>query len=114
MEHAGQDYDDIARKGGVIGIIIDWTCNLDYNEKFCVPKYTFQRMDDNSKNTIAPGWNFRFANYFEQNRRTLFKGIGIRFTLIVNGRGGRFNIVPLLTNIGSGLGLLAIVGDACD
>ena len=30
---------------------------------------------------------------------------------MVSGKGGRFNIAPLLVNIGSGVGLLAIVSD---
>lgn len=109
IQAAGQDYMDIGMKGGVIGIVIDWTCDLDKSINECLPKYSFRRLDDNSKATIAPGWNFRFANYHEQNRRTLIKAIGIRFVIMVTGQGGRFSFVPLLVNIGSGVGLLAIV-----
>jgi len=41
--------------------------------------------------------------------RDLFKAYGIRFIIKVSGQAGKFAIVPLLLNIGSGIGLLAIV-----
>jgi hypothetical protein len=37
------------------------------------------------------------------------KAYGIRFIIMVKGTAGRFNFVPLALNIGSGLGLLAVV-----
>ena len=105
---AEQDYDKISTLGGVIGIEINWDCNLDFDLKYCVPKYLFRRLDDpNTK--IAKGWNFRYSNYFPDNSRTLFKATGIRFVLLVNGSAGKFNFIPLVIKVGSGLGLLAIV-----
>jgi len=48
-------------KGGNIGIFIDWSCNLDYPERFCIPKYSFSRLDNkNPENNVAPGYNFRY------------------------------------------------------
>jgi len=41
--------------------------------------------------------------------RDLVKAFGIRFIIKVTGTAGRFYIIPLLLNIGSGIGLLAIV-----
>jgi len=41
--------------------------------------------------------------------RDLIKAFGIRFIIKVSGTAGKFNIIPLLLNIGSGIGLLAIV-----
>ena len=47
-------------KGGIMGILIDWSCDLDWPGKYCVPKYTFVRMDNkNPTNNVAPGYNFR-------------------------------------------------------
>ena len=47
-------------KGGVLGILIDWTCDLDWWGKPCRPQYTFRRLDDkNPTNNVAPGYNFR-------------------------------------------------------
>lgn len=51
----------------------------------------------------------RHANYHEENRRTLVKAYGIRFVVEVRGQGGKFNILPTLLNIGSGLALLGVV-----
>jgi len=107
VKQANEDYDDIARDGAVIGIEINWDCNLDFGLKYCVPKYSFLRLDDpNTK--ISKGWNFRYAYYYGDSR-TLYKAIGIRFVLLVNGSAGKFNFVPLAIKVGSGLGLLAIV-----
>lgn len=50
-------------KGGVLGIFIDWTCDLDLWAGECLPKYSFKRLD-NLKNVIAPGYNFRWENIF--------------------------------------------------
>ena len=108
VKWADQDYNEISRFGGVIGIEIVWDCNLDFDLKYCVPDYSFRRLDD-PKTKIAKGWNFRYAHYFENNSRTLYKATGIRFVLLVSGSAGKFNFIPLAIKLGSGLGLLAIV-----
>ena len=41
----------------------------------------------------------------------MIKAYGIRFVIKVTGEAGKFSPVPLLLNLGSGLGLLAIVSD---
>lgn len=109
-------YRDIAVMGGVIGINIDWNCNLDHSIKNCAPVYSFTRLDEaNAK--IAKGTNFRYANYYDNNNtafRDLYKAYGIRFIVRVTGKAGKFSIIPLLLNIGSGVGLLAIATVVCD
>ncbi|XP_054168139.1 P2X purinoceptor 4-like [Oppia nitens] len=110
---ADQDYDQISQYGGVIGIEINWDCNLDFDLKYCVPKYSFKRLDD-PHTSIAKGWNFRYSNYYDNNRRTLYKATGIRFVLLVSGSAGKFNFIPLVIKLGSGLGLLAITTIICD
>jgi hypothetical protein len=99
-------------KGGVIEIGISWNCNYDlYNTK-CLPKYTFNRFDLPFKRTsTASGFNFRFANKYKINgtdHRDLTKAYGIRFIISVTGQAGKFNIIPLMTTIGAGLGLMGI------
>lgn len=116
VELAGVDFEDIAFKGGVIAIVITWNCNFDPLAYFCEPKYSFRRLDD-SKSPIAPGYNFRHANYFVQDDvlyRTLFKAYGIRFMIMVYGEGGKFSAIPLFLNLGSGLALLGIATVLCD
>lgn len=54
----------------------------------------------------------RYANYYDVSgtaSRDLYKAYGIRFVIRVTGKAGKFSIIPLLLNIGSGIGLLAIV-----
>lgn len=41
--------------------------------------------------------------------RDLVKTYGFRFSIFVHGEAGKFSIIPLLLNLGSGLALLSIV-----
>ncbi|RWR99873.1 P2X purinoceptor 4-like protein [Dinothrombium tinctorium] len=113
VKAAGQDYDEISKSGAVIGIEITWNCNLDFTVDYCVPVYSFRRLDE-EHSMIAPGWNYRYSHYYSDRERTLFKATGIKFSIIVNGQAGKLNFVPLFVNIGSGLGLLAITTIICD
>ncbi|KAG1653487.1 P2X purinoceptor 4 [Nymphon striatum] len=108
-----QSYSTIAVKGGVIGININWDCNLDRSVDHCNPTYSFSRLDDPDAK-IAKGWNFRYAHYKNYTSRTLFKAYGIKFVLNVQAKGGKFNVVPLILNISSGLALLGIAIVLCD
>lgn len=109
----------MAVHGGVMGVQIRWDCDLDMPESWCVPRYTFRRLDNKDPdNNVAPGYNFRFAKYYKDSDgkevRTLIKGYGIRFDVMVFGEAGKFNIVPTLLNIGAGLALLGLVTVICD
>lgn len=47
-------------QGGEIGINIEWKCNLDLNIDYCVPRYSFTRLDAPfAKNDVSKGYNFR-------------------------------------------------------
>ncbi|XP_076842511.1 P2X purinoceptor 4a-like isoform X1 [Brachyhypopomus gauderio] len=116
---AGEDFQTMAVHGGVMGVQIRWDCNLDMPESWCVPAYTFRRLDNKDpENNVAPGYNIRFAKYYKnevgKETRTLIKGYGIRFEIMVFGKAGKFNIVPTLLNIGAGLALLGLVNVVCD
>ncbi|KAJ7387280.1 extracellularly ATP-gated cation channel [Desmophyllum pertusum] len=116
VELANVDFEEIAYQGGVMAIVITWNCNFDSLSYFCEPRYSFRRLDD-SKSPIAPGYNFRYANYFVQDNalhRTLIKAYGIRFMIMVYGEGGKFSAIPLFLNVGSGLALLGIATVLCD
>jgi hypothetical protein len=85
-------------------------------------------LDADEENSVSVGFNFRYANYYYlpegdafTQYRDLYKVYGVRFLFLLNGQGGKFDIVPLLgidevyimgnellVNIGSGLALLAI------
>ncbi|KPP64066.1 P2X purinoceptor 4-like, partial [Scleropages formosus] len=57
VSEANEDFQSMA--GGVMGIHIRWDCDLDMPESWCVPKYTFRRLDNKDPdNNVAPGYNF--------------------------------------------------------
>lgn len=119
VREAGEDFQEIAVEGGVMGIQIKWDCDLDQSVSKCVPQYTFRRLDNKDvQNTVAPGYNFRFAKYYkgpgEVESRTLIKAYGIRFDVMVFGKAGKFDIIPTMINIGSGLALLGVATVLCD
>ncbi|XP_059406666.1 P2X purinoceptor 1-like isoform X4 [Carassius carassius] len=118
---SGFDFSEIARVGGAIGLLIDWDCNLDLSIKYCIPKYEFYglygtgRNDKQDKPSL--GYNFRYAKYYVENeveKRTLMKVFGVRIDIIVNGRAGKFDIIPTLTAIGSGVGIFGVATVVCD
>ncbi|XP_021569430.1 P2X purinoceptor 5 [Carlito syrichta] len=90
---AGSDFRDIAVQGGVIGIQIEWNCDLDKAASECNPHYSFSRLDNKLSNSVS-GYNFRFAKYYRDAAgvefRTLMKAYGIRFDVMVNGKGAFF------------------------
>lgn len=50
-------------QGGVMGVQIRWDCDLDVSERWCVPRYTFRRLDNKDpENNVAPGYNFRLSH----------------------------------------------------
>lgn len=46
-------------KGGVIGIHIEWDCDLDKAASSCNPHYYFNRLDNKHTQSISSGYNFR-------------------------------------------------------
>ncbi|KAG8590628.1 hypothetical protein GDO81_006818 [Engystomops pustulosus] len=62
--------------------------------------------------------HFRYAKYYRDvngsDYRTLIKAFGIRFDIMVNGKAGKFNIIPTIINIGSGLALMGVGAFFCD
>ncbi|KAG8450403.1 hypothetical protein GDO86_002891, partial [Hymenochirus boettgeri] len=116
---AGSEFQIMAMEGGVIGIQIEWDCDLDKSGSLCHPHYSFTRLDNKFKEKSASsGYNFRFAKYYRdaegKDYRTLIKAYGIRFDIMVNGKAGKFNIIPTIINIGSGLALMGAGAFFCD
>jgi len=53
----------------------------------------------------ASGFNFRFADKYEVNDkryRLLIKAYGIRFFIVVTGKAGKFDFIPLFITVGAG------------
>ncbi|NXM01929.1 P2RX4 protein, partial [Tyrannus savana] len=113
VEAAGQNFQEMAVEGGVMALQINWDCNLDRDASHCVPKYSFRRLDSkDTAHTVSPGYNFRFAKYYKNSdgieSRTLVKAYGIRFHIVVFGKAGKFDVIPTMINIGSGLALFGV------
>lgn len=110
-EEAGTSFSEMAYKGGVIIINIHWNCNLDHSEEHCLPKYSFLLPDEEDS------FNFRFSKYYRENGteyRDLTKAYGILFQIEIFGEAGKFDIVPLMLNIASGVALLSLATVMCD
>ncbi|XP_006641067.1 P2X purinoceptor 5 [Lepisosteus oculatus] len=116
---AGHDFHEMALLGGSIGVLIEWNCDLDKGFSGCDPHYSFIRLDAASVNkTVTSGYNFRYVKYFRDATgaefRNLTKAYGIRFDIMVNGKAGKFNIIPTIINVGSGLALMGAGAFFCD
>ncbi|XP_074527846.1 P2X purinoceptor 1 isoform X2 [Halichoeres trimaculatus] len=118
---SGFNFETIAKVGGAIGIVVDWTCNFDVDVSHCKPKYTFHGLYGNPTETdkarASVGYNFRFAKHYMEDKlqkRTLLKVFGIRFDIIVQSLARKFNIIPTLTAIGSGVGIFGVATVVCD
>ncbi|CAL8264298.1 unnamed protein product [Lota lota] len=119
LNSTGQDINDVATLGGEIGINIKWKCNLDWDEEFCKPEYSFTRLDAPfAKNQVSRGYNFRFARYYKKDDgmdyRTLFKAHAIRFDILVTGNAGKFSTVPTLINVVAALTSIGLGTVLCD
>ena len=108
LKHILGNYSQLAVRGGVIGIDIQWNCDLDWDfMRYCLPRYDFRFLD-------GTGWNFRFAKYHEENRRTLIKAYGIKFVVNVSGRAGKFDLKNTVILLVTGLGLMGLANILCD
>ncbi|KAK2912051.1 hypothetical protein Q8A67_004184 [Cirrhinus molitorella] len=121
VERSGFNFTEIARVGGAIGVLIDWDCNLDLSIRHCKPKYEFYGLYGTGKNDKEEkpslGYNFRYAKYYVEDgveKRTLMKVFGVRIDIIVHGRAGKFDVIPTLTAIGSGVGIFGVATVVCD
>ncbi|KAL4660337.1 P2X purinoceptor 4-like [Arapaima gigas] len=112
VQEAKENFTEMAVEGGVIGIQINWDCDLDKLFHKCLPSYSFRRLDEKESNhTLYPGLSLRFARYFFENgveTRTLYKAYGIRFDVMVFGKAGRFSLIQLIIYIGSTLSYYAL------
>lgn len=118
---SGFNFETIAKVGGAIGIVVDWSCNFDVDVRHCKPEYHLHGLygnpDETDKARASVGYNFRYARYYFEakiQKRTLFKVFGIRIDIIVNSLARKFDIIPTLTAIGSGVGIFGVATVVCD
>ncbi|XP_040476054.1 P2X purinoceptor 2 isoform X2 [Ursus maritimus] len=116
VEQAGENFTELAHTGGVIGVIINWDCDLDLSASKCNPKYSFRRLDPKHV-PASSGYNFRFAKYYKTNgstTRTLIKAYGIRIDVIVHGQAGKFSLIPTIINLATALTSIGVGSFLCD
>ncbi|XP_061559349.1 P2X purinoceptor 1 isoform X2 [Phycodurus eques] len=121
VKESGFNFETIAKVGGSIGIVLDWTCNFDVDVKHCKPIYHFHGLYGNPAETdkarASVGYNFRYAKHYVEDtvqKRTLLKVFGIRIDVIVQSLARKFDIIPTLTAIGSGVGIFGVATVVCD
>lgn len=107
-----ENFTELAIEGGVVGLEIAWNCdNLERGIEHCNPAYSAKRLDD-PKVGISPGYNFRYATYYQTENgtdyRKLIKAYGILFKMDVIGEGGMFDFFTLVLKLGSMIALLGI------
>ncbi|RXM93466.1 P2X purinoceptor 2 [Acipenser ruthenus] len=103
-------------QGGVIGVFINWKCNLDLDPSECYPQYAFRRLDLR-KDLISSGYNYRFGKYYSRNGseyRSLVKAFGMRIDVIVHGEAGKFSIIPTIINMVAAMTSVGICSFLCD
>ncbi|XP_037126538.1 P2X purinoceptor 1-like [Syngnathus acus] len=121
IEQSGFNFELIAKIGGAIGVVIEWSCNFDFDVKYCIPVYSFHGLygnpEEKDRHKESVGYNFRHAiHYMVDNvqTRTLKKVFGIRIDIIVEALGRKFDVIPTVTAIGSGVGIFGVVTIVCD
>eukprot|EP01114_Cavostelium_apophysatum_P019518 TRINITY_DN6315_c0_g1_i1.p1 TRINITY_DN6315_c0_g1~~TRINITY_DN6315_c0_g1_i1.p1 ORF type:complete len:408 (-),score=56.90 TRINITY_DN6315_c0_g1_i1:51-1274(-) len=129
LKAAGTSFKSVAADGAAFAVIAQFDCNLDwpYKNRQCVPELSFVRIDSSKESqlsSLAPGYNFRYSYHYYlpegadpdnfQEYRDLYKVYGLRFIFLVGGKAGKFNVVPLFINIGSGLALLGVATVVAD
>lgn len=96
-----------------IGIVISIWALKSVNQNSVLPGirrasyFSWNRIDNSRVKSFSSGFNFRYANYYYLpegtewvEHRDLYKVFGIRFIFLISGKAGKFDIIPLLINIG--------------
>uniref|UniRef100_A0A672LJC1 P2X purinoceptor n=1 Tax=Sinocyclocheilus grahami TaxID=75366 RepID=A0A672LJC1_SINGR len=113
VNKTGNKFEEMALKGGSIGVLIEWLCDLDVDSE-CRPHYSFVRLGKLSEKI---GFDFRFARYFTtagQKQRTFYRVFGIHLEIMVFGMARKFCIIPTIVNIASALTLMGAGSYICD
>ncbi|MEE6503981.1 hypothetical protein FKM82_005032 [Ascaphus truei] len=103
VRDAGENFQEMAIQGGVMGIQINWDCDLDRKFTACVPKYSFRRLDNRElDHNVSPGYNFRFAKTIRitaASRANTNESFGIRFDILVWKRGREIDITQTILTL---------------
>nr|XP_046242319.1 P2X purinoceptor 2 [Scatophagus argus] len=115
-EQARENFSELCRTGGVIGVFINWKCNLDIDPSHCKPTYAFRRLALR-RDQVNSGYYYRFAKYYNKDgveSRTLIKAYGIRLDVIVHGHAGKFSPIPTIISTVTAMTSVGICTLICD
>ncbi|KAM3868283.1 P2X purinoceptor 2 [Diretmus argenteus] len=115
-DQAREKFSELCRTGGVIGVFINWNCDLDLDSSHCKPTYSFRRLDVR-KDLPSSGYYYRFAKYYSKDgveSRTLIKAYGIRLDVIVQGHAGKFSPIPTIISTVTAMTSVGICSIICD
>jgi len=126
LQMAGTSFNEIKANGAILLVTAHFECNFDRSSSECVPSFSFARID--AVSALSPGFNFRYVDHYwmpdptvtdgplpgHRQYRDLLKVYGIRTIYVINGTGAKFDIVPLILNLASGLALLGVATVICD
>ncbi|XP_049435322.1 P2X purinoceptor 2 isoform X1 [Epinephelus fuscoguttatus] len=115
-DQARENFTELCKTGGVIGVFINWKCNLDLDLSHCKPTYSFRRLDLR-KDQASSGYYYRFAKYYSKDgeeSRTLIKAYGIRLDVIVHGHAGKFSPIPTIISTVTAMTSVGICTIICD
>ncbi|XP_077053417.1 P2X purinoceptor 4a-like isoform X2 [Siphateles boraxobius] len=114
FEETREDFQTMAVYGGIMAVQIQWDCDLDMDT--CAPQYSFRRIDKKDpKSSETPVHNLRFAKYYKNSHgkdtRTLIKGYGIRFDVLVYGKAKKICIFTTIINVGALLSYVRVISN---
>ncbi|XP_067945347.1 P2X purinoceptor 4-like [Watersipora subatra] len=92
-------FKEMAIRGGVIAITVEWDCDYDFDESKCKPTYNFSRIDKNHQQSPLGGYNFHHAKYYLENgveKRKLIKAFGILFLLRTEASARKFDFFTFM------------------
>ncbi|KAK2907317.1 hypothetical protein Q8A67_006302 [Cirrhinus molitorella] len=117
FEETQEDFQTMAVHGGGMAVQIQWDCDLDWGS--CAPQYSFRRLDKKDpESSEPPVHNLRFAKYYKNSDgkdiRTLIKGYGIRFDVLVYGEAKKFSFLLTVIHVGAFLSFLRVADFVCD
>ncbi|KAM8865218.1 P2X purinoceptor 2 [Synchiropus picturatus] len=115
-EKARENFHELCKTGAVIGVFINWRCNLDMDPSHCKPTYSFRRLDMR-KDEANSGYYNRFAKHYHKDGveiRTLIKAVGIRLDIIVHGHAGKFSPIPTIISTVTAMTSVGICTIICD
>lgn len=121
------DYDEVAHLGGLFEVAMRWECNLGgLFERFvskvrqvrgkpakCTPEVTVRRLDtlfdpDNI------GYDFKYAEYIDDDHRLQNEVSGLRFLFRTTGLGKKFSVAETITTVstsGTLMSLAIVISD---